>query len=57
MITSYKQLTGKYLKANRKRSILTIIGIILSVALISSIGLFFLGIQDTQIQIANPKRT
>lgn len=50
MIQSYKQLTGRYLKSNKKRSILTIIGIVLSVALISSIGLFFKGIQIAQIQ-------
>ena len=52
MITSYKQLTGKYLKKNKKRTILTIIGIMLSVALISTIGLFFKGIQDAEIQDA-----
>lgn len=52
MITSYKQLTGKYLKKNKKRTVLTIIGIMLSVALISSIGLFFKGMQDAQIQDA-----
>ncbi|MBZ9686444.1 FtsX-like permease family protein [Clostridium estertheticum] len=52
MITSYKQLTGKYLKRNKKRTTLTIIGIMLSVALISTIGLFFNGIQDAQIQDA-----
>lgn len=52
MITSYKQLTGKYLKRNKKRTTLTIIGIMLSVALISTIGLFFKGIQDTEIQDA-----
>ena len=50
MITSYKQLTGKYLKKNKKRTALTIIGIMLSVALISTIGLFFKGMQDAQIQ-------
>ena len=50
MITSYKQLTGKYLKKNKKRTTLTIIGIMLSVALISTIGLFFKGMQDAQIQ-------
>ncbi|MDP4088452.1 MAG: ABC transporter permease [Bacillota bacterium] len=50
MITRYTQLTGRYLKASRKRTILTIIGIILSVALISSIGLFMKGIQDTAVQ-------
>ncbi|MFT5876073.1 MAG: putative ABC transport system permease protein, partial [Clostridium sp.] len=52
MITSYKKLTGKYLKRNKKRTMLTIIGIMLSVALISTIGLFFKGIQDAQIQDA-----
>lgn len=52
MITSYKQLTGKYLKRNKKRTTLTIIGIMLSVALISTIGLFFKGMQDAQIQDA-----
>ncbi|MBS4538372.1 FtsX-like permease family protein [Clostridium sp. D2Q-11] len=50
MITGYKQLTKKYLKSNKKRAILTIVGIILSVALISSIGLFLKGMQDAQIE-------
>ncbi len=52
MLNNYKQLTGRYLKASKKRTILTIIGIILSVALISSIGLFFKGIQLAQIDDA-----
>ncbi len=55
MITSYKKLTGKYLKRNKKRTLLTIIGIMLSVALIATIGLFFNGIQDAQIQDAKNK--
>lgn len=50
MISSYKQVTVKYLKQNLKRTLLTIIGIILSVALISSIGLFFKGMQDMAIE-------
>lgn len=50
MITNYTQLTGKYLKANRRRTVLTIIGIILSVALISSIGFFLKGMQESQIR-------
>lgn len=50
MIKSYKQLTGKYLKANRKRSILTIIGIALSVALIATIGFFLKGVQAAETQ-------
>jgi putative ABC transport system permease protein len=50
MISSYKKLTGRYLKANIKRTILTLIGIILSVALISSIGLFIKGTQAAEIE-------
>ena len=49
MITSYKQLTGKYLKASKRRSILTIIGIALSVALIATIGFFLRGIQTAEV--------
>ncbi len=49
MIQSYKQLTGRYLRANKKRSILTIIGIVLSVALIASIGFFLKGIQAAEV--------
>ncbi|HBJ2614029.1 TPA: FtsX-like permease family protein [Clostridium botulinum] len=49
MIKNYKQITGRYLRANKKRTILTIIGIVLSVALIATIGLFFKGMQDAQI--------
>lgn len=50
MINSYKQITGKYLKTNMKRTLLTIIGIILSVALIASIGLFFKSVQVSEIE-------
>lgn len=50
MIDNYKKITGRYLKTNKKRTTLTIIGIVLSVALISTIGLFFKGIQDAEIQ-------
>jgi len=50
MLKSYRDLTGRYLKANKKRTILTIIGIILSVSLISSIGFFFKSIQAAQIE-------
>ena len=49
MIKSYKSLTEKYMKANKKRTMLTIIGIVLSVALIASIGLFLQGIQTAEI--------
>ncbi|TQK63962.1 putative ABC transport system permease protein [Brevibacillus sp. AG162] len=50
MISSYKQLSSKYLKGNMKRTILTLIGIILSVALISTVGLFMKGSQLSQIE-------
>ncbi|WP_129600393.1 ABC transporter permease [Anaerophilus nitritogenes] len=50
MINNYKQITGKYLRSNKKRTIFTLIGIILSVALISSIGFFIKSMQQTQIQ-------
>lgn len=49
MIKSYKEITGKYLRANRKRTALTLIGIILSVSLISAIGFFLRSMQEAQI--------
>ena len=36
---SYRELAGKYLKNQKKRTILTIIGVILSVALLSAAGI------------------
>lgn len=50
MITEFNQLSNRYLKANKKRTVLTIIGIVLSVALISTIGLFFKSLQHTEIE-------
>lgn len=50
MITGYEKLTTKYLKASKKRTLLTIIGIILSVALVCSIGLFVKGMQAAQVE-------
>lgn len=50
VISSYKQLSSKYLKGNMKRTILTFVGIVLSVALISTIGLFMKGSQVAQIE-------
>lgn len=56
MLNNYKQLTGRYLKASKKRTILTIVGIILSVTLISTIGLFFKAMQRVEIEsIKNTK--
>ncbi|THF77077.1 ABC transporter permease [Cohnella fermenti] len=42
----YSALAGRYLKQQRKRSVLTVIGIILSVALISAIGTMAMSIKD-----------
>ncbi|TQR46570.1 ABC transporter permease [Paenibacillus popilliae] len=50
MISSYKQLSSRYLKGNIKRTILTLVGIVLSVALISTIGLFMRGSQLSHIE-------
>jgi len=50
LINSYKQLGTKYLKGNMKRTILTLVGIVLSVALISTIGLYAKGSQLSQIE-------
>lgn len=50
MISSYKQLSSRYLKGNIKRTILTLVGIVLSVTLISTIGLFMKGSQLSQIE-------
>ena len=52
MINSYKDLSGRYLKKNKKRTILTMIGIILSVALVACIGTFVVTIQNTMIEDA-----
>lgn len=49
MINSYKAISGRYLKSNKKRTALTIIGIILSVALITSICTFILTVQNSML--------
>lgn len=46
MIKNYKQITYRYLKVQKKRTILTIIGIILSVALITAIGTMVMSMRD-----------
>lgn len=40
MINNYKELSKRYLKHSKKRTILTLLGIILSLALTATIGLF-----------------
>lgn len=52
MLNNYKDITTKYVIKNKKRTILTIIGVILSVALISSIGFFFKSMIATQVEDA-----
>lgn len=49
MIRSYKEITNKYLLKDKKRTLLTLISVVLSVALISSVGLFFRSMQAVQI--------
>jgi len=47
---SYGAMAGRYLKQQRKRTILTIVGIILSVALISALGTMGQTLKDNLIQ-------
>ncbi|MCD9022670.1 ABC transporter permease [Cohnella silvisoli] len=46
---SYGAMAGRYLKQQRRRSILTIVGIILSVALISALGTMGQALKDNMI--------
>lgn len=48
MIKNYLQITPKYLKIQRKRTLLTIIGIVLSTALIVAVGTLGLSFWDKQ---------
>ncbi|GAA0706569.1 ABC transporter permease [Paraclostridium ghonii] len=50
MIKSYKELSNRYIKQNKKRTTLTLIGIILSLSLISTIGLFMKGSEKSSIE-------
>ncbi|HZK10413.1 MAG TPA: ABC transporter permease, partial [Clostridia bacterium] len=47
---SYKQITYRYLKEQRNRTLLTILGIILSLAMISAIGSIMVAAKDRAIQ-------
>ncbi|ETT48535.1 hypothetical protein C162_14675 [Paenibacillus sp. FSL R7-269] len=49
-MNSYTGLTGKYLKGQKKRSLLTIFGIILSVTLLTSIGTIGMSYRDKLIR-------
>lgn len=46
MVRTYSEITGRYLKQNKKRTILTIVGIILAVSLFSGISTFFFSLRD-----------
>ncbi len=48
---SYINITSKYLRVQKKRSVLTVIGIILSVALITGVGAIFFSMFDAQMRI------
>lgn len=50
MIKNHKALSNRYIKQNKKRTILTLIGIILSLVLISTMGLFMKGTEKSQIE-------
>ncbi|PFA91060.1 ABC transporter permease [Bacillus cereus] len=52
MIRSYKQLSRRYLRSNVKRTVLTLLGIILALSLIMTIGLFFNSGYNSQIDKA-----
>lgn len=47
---SYINITGKYLRTQKKRSVLTVVGIILSVALVTGIGTIFLSMFDANLR-------
>ena len=49
---SYKQITYRYLKKQKNRTLLTILGIILSVAMIAAIGSIIVAVKDRAIQDA-----
>lgn len=52
MINNYKDLSTRYLKQNKKRTLLTLIGIILSLSLVATIGLFVKSTEKSQIENA-----
>ncbi|SHF13032.1 ABC transporter permease [Clostridium fallax] len=54
-MNNYSQITWKYLKNNKKRTVLTIIGIVLAVSLFSAIGTFFYSFKDNIIKIERNK--
>lgn len=47
MINNYKAVSSRYLKHNKKRTILTILGIIMSIALMCSIGTLEVSMKDS----------
>ncbi|MCS4437877.1 ABC transporter permease [Clostridium botulinum] len=53
---SYSEITGRYLKQNKKRTILTIVGIILAISLFSGIGNLFFSMRDNFIEREREKK-
>jgi putative ABC transport system permease protein len=49
-VKSYSQLTGKYLKEHKKRTALTLLGIILAIALFSALGTLYYSWKDAVIK-------
>lgn len=47
---SYSEISNKYMKQNKKRSILTILGITLATTLLFAIGTFLLSFRDSMIE-------
>src|SRR5690554_7330191 len=52
IVNSYKQITFKFLKNQRNRTLLTILGIVLSVAMITSIGTIIESARESMIKDA-----
>ncbi|MEG2353313.1 MAG: FtsX-like permease family protein [Clostridium sp.] len=46
---NYREITLKYIKENKKRSLLTVVGIIVSLSLISGVGFLFYAFRDAMI--------
>ncbi len=52
---TYSEITGRYLKQNKRRTILTIVGIILAISLFSGMGNLFFSMRDDLVE--NKRKT
>lgn len=52
MMKSYKSITTRYMKVQKKRTLLTMLGIVMSIALISGIGTIVYSYMDARIHEA-----